>query len=759
MCTMAMDNTAMTNVNVAPTSTVAEAGSREAPALPPGLLTEMNEAARPTKLFIGGISRHTTTKQLRDHFAQFGRVLDCVAMRQPDGRPRGFGYVTLDSPSAAEACLREPQNIDNRIVDMKLAVPEGSGSYGTSPKEANFNMNMFAGHGDFNMDMYAGHGFNGWPDASDTFGNPWWNGASTSPHGQGLDCLELLRSAGELAVSQCSSSVCSPHGLPLHSVGLTDYGECAAAAWEDEDEPTGLLIPAEFQKPAGAARKMSAGAQEFVPMSANAPEFVPAQAQKASPKVAEQKAVGATPVRKAAAARAPLGELNTNVIMEVTSADLLKPFKSPTNKLNNDVGSGHLIFQDESPAADTSAMERMARPTGLLLDDEDSDAPSPGAGSSSDSMSEPEAAKVETTPDAAKVEEKAAKDEGNDETDKAFSDDVSDTSEEDEVVVDMDNLPSLGSAAHATGECKRCNFFPKGRCSNGKNCQFCHFPHDKRKPSRQEKRERRAAWMDQNGMPQDTSSQVATPTDKVGPLLSMEMPQHLNGPLLSKHGLHQGGFPVYPEDELYRDETLAYSIFPGMPPIHATKLPAPLPLPGMVQDMMGPALPPGLVAPALSTQPWQPESSGPRALAPFLSTVPTPLSVTPASTTMSTPTAAMASAQAGKTGPALPPGLLEAEVTRSLAPLATEPTPTSAMSTPTAAMAGMFSTSGTQTGDYKCLRCEVPEIGAVNEPQGRQWAREELLQLRDSLMKLPQASEQSSGIKFRTQAIVASASN
>merc|ERR1719199_1644688 len=106
-------------------------------------------------------------------------------------------------------------------------------------------------------------------------------------------------------------------------------------------------------------------------------------------------------------------------------------------------------------------------------------------------------------------------------------------------------------------------------------------------------------------MPQDTSSQVATPTDKVGPLLSMEMPQHLTGPLLSKHGLHQGGFPVYPEEELYRDETLAYSIFPGLPPIHATKLPAPLPLPGMdMTGQSGPALPPGLAPP----QPWQPEA-------------------------------------------------------------------------------------------------------------------------------------------------------
>eukprot|EP00435_Cladocopium_sp_Y103_P075102 s182_g54.t1 len=46
-------------------------------------------------------------------------------MRQPDGRPRGFGYVTLDSPQAAELCLAQPQVIDGRVVDMKRAVPEG----------------------------------------------------------------------------------------------------------------------------------------------------------------------------------------------------------------------------------------------------------------------------------------------------------------------------------------------------------------------------------------------------------------------------------------------------------------------------------------------------------------------------------------------------------------------------------------------------------------------------------------------------------
>jgi hypothetical protein len=53
-----------------------------------------------------------------------------------------------------------------------------------------------------------------------------------------------------------------------------------------------------------------------------------------------------------------------------------------------------------------------------------------------------------------------------------------------------EGLPSVGSALHASGECRSCNFFTKGRCQNGKDCSFCHFTHEKRKPSRAQKRER-----------------------------------------------------------------------------------------------------------------------------------------------------------------------------------------------------------------------------------------------------------------------------
>merc|ERR1711972_1089418 len=41
--------------------------------------------------------------------------------------------------------------------------------------------------------------------------------------------------------------------------------------------------------------------------------------------------------------------------------------------------------------------------------------------------------------------------------------------------------PSIGSQAHAEGTCKRCCFFPRNRCLNGYDCEFCHYEHEKRK--------------------------------------------------------------------------------------------------------------------------------------------------------------------------------------------------------------------------------------------------------------------------------------
>lgn len=61
-----------------------------------------------------------------------------------------------------------------------------------------------------------------------------------------------------------------------------------------------------------------------------------------------------------------------------------------------------------------------------------------------------------------------------------------------------EELPSIGSEGHFDGSCKRCAFFPKGRCTNGKDCSHCHFAHEPRSRLR-----KRNATKAQRGASQD----------------------------------------------------------------------------------------------------------------------------------------------------------------------------------------------------------------------------------------------------------------
>jgi len=61
-----------------------------------------------------------------------------------------------------------------------------------------------------------------------------------------------------------------------------------------------------------------------------------------------------------------------------------------------------------------------------------------------------------------------------------------------EITYDSRELPSPGSFSHIDGSCKRCCFFPKGRCTNEATCEFCHFPHPPRR-RRVKKKEMAAA--------------------------------------------------------------------------------------------------------------------------------------------------------------------------------------------------------------------------------------------------------------------------
>mmetsp|Transcript_52855 Transcript_52855/g.146475 ORF Transcript_52855/g.146475 Transcript_52855/m.146475 type:complete len:203 (-) Transcript_52855:347-955(-) len=57
--------------------------------------------------------------------------------------------------------------------------------------------------------------------------------------------------------------------------------------------------------------------------------------------------------------------------------------------------------------------------------------------------------------------------------------------------VKKEDLPSIGSAAHANGTCKPCLFLyePIG-CNSGYQCTFCHLPHNKKNSGRLSKGKR-----------------------------------------------------------------------------------------------------------------------------------------------------------------------------------------------------------------------------------------------------------------------------
>ena len=88
-------------------------------------MDDKNEPEQFRKLFIGGLSYETTEDSLKGHFEQWGEIVDCVVMRDPQTkRSRGFGFITYKKAHMVDdAQNARPHVIDKREVEPKRAVP------------------------------------------------------------------------------------------------------------------------------------------------------------------------------------------------------------------------------------------------------------------------------------------------------------------------------------------------------------------------------------------------------------------------------------------------------------------------------------------------------------------------------------------------------------------------------------------------------------------------------------------------------------
>jgi RNA recognition motif-containing protein len=96
-----------------------------------------------TKLYVGNLSFNTTEMQLQDAFAAHGPVSEVNLMvDRATGRSRGFAFVTMGTPEAAQAAIAAMHGtrLDGRELTVNEARPKeerprgggfgGGGGYG-----------------------------------------------------------------------------------------------------------------------------------------------------------------------------------------------------------------------------------------------------------------------------------------------------------------------------------------------------------------------------------------------------------------------------------------------------------------------------------------------------------------------------------------------------------------------------------------------------------------------------------------------------
>ena len=78
------------------------------------------------KLFVGNLSFDITEKDLQDAFAAHGTVTETnLMMDRTTGRPRGFGFITMNSPEEAQKAIAalNGSQLGGRALTVNIAKP------------------------------------------------------------------------------------------------------------------------------------------------------------------------------------------------------------------------------------------------------------------------------------------------------------------------------------------------------------------------------------------------------------------------------------------------------------------------------------------------------------------------------------------------------------------------------------------------------------------------------------------------------------
>jgi len=80
-------------------------------------------------MYVSNLSFHTTDENLKELFSKFGNVSSAkVIMDRETGRPRGFGFVEMDSEDEAKLAMEGLNNkeIEGRALSVTVAREKSS---------------------------------------------------------------------------------------------------------------------------------------------------------------------------------------------------------------------------------------------------------------------------------------------------------------------------------------------------------------------------------------------------------------------------------------------------------------------------------------------------------------------------------------------------------------------------------------------------------------------------------------------------------
>eukprot|EP00794_Sanderia_malayensis_P016474 gene16474-18111_t len=82
------------------------------------------------KLFCGGLHYNTTSDILKQHFEQFGNVLDAFICLNPvTMESKHFGFITFENAICVlDALASRPHKVGGRAIDVRRAIPKKNDS-------------------------------------------------------------------------------------------------------------------------------------------------------------------------------------------------------------------------------------------------------------------------------------------------------------------------------------------------------------------------------------------------------------------------------------------------------------------------------------------------------------------------------------------------------------------------------------------------------------------------------------------------------